>query len=147
MAIRLVKASDEDLPAITRIATSAFHPDTDALPRRLFPAHLQPKDLPNSKAAYNWRVACKACLELLESHLVVAVGNKKEYNKRIIRFCLQDAPSATSGKSRPNKEIQYATLNKKAFNKIKITINQDIIKTFRERGIIGIQRLSLYLFA
>ncbi|KAF4987143.1 hypothetical protein FGRMN_10527 [Fusarium graminum] len=144
MTVSTAKASEKDLPAITRIATSAFHPDTDALSRRLFPPHLQPKDIPDGEAAYDWRAARKAAsLASSESHLVVAIDDKKEGDERIVGFSLWDAPPATESESTPSQEIKCAALDKDAFNEMKRTVNQDAIDTFGEKGIAGIWRLSL----
>ncbi|SPJ73403.1 uncharacterized protein FTOL_03133 [Fusarium torulosum] len=143
MTIRLVEAREEDLPAIARIATSAFHPNTDALSRRLFPPHLQPKDLPDGEAAYDWRAARKASsLASLESHLVVAIDDEKERDERIVGFSLWDAPPATEGEPSPSQEIKCAALDKEAFNEMKETVNQDAIDTFGEKGIAGVWHLD-----
>ncbi|KAF5667168.1 gnat family protein [Fusarium heterosporum] len=143
MTIRLVEASEKDLPAIARIATSAFHPDTDALSRRLFPPHLQPKDIPDGEAAYDWRAARKASsLASSESHLVVAVDDEKEGDARIVGFSLWDAPPVTESEYIPSQEIKCAALDKDAFNEMKRIVNQDAIDTFGGKGIAGVWRLS-----
>jgi hypothetical protein len=141
MTIRLIEASEEHLPAIARIATSAFNPDTDALSRRLFPLHLQPKDLPDGEAAYDWRFARKASsLASSESHLVVAVDDEKGPDDHIVGFSLWDAPPASGGDSAPSREIQCAALDKEAFNEMKKTVNQDAVDNFGEKGINGVWR-------
>lgn len=143
MTIRLVEAVEEDLPAIAGIATSAFHPSTDALSRRLFPPHLQPKNLPDGEAAYDWRAARKASsLASPESHLVVAVDDEKEGDERIVGFSLWDAPPATEDEPGPSQEIKCAALDKEAFNEMKKVVNQDAIDTFGERGIAGVWRAT-----
>ncbi|KAF5694036.1 gnat family protein [Fusarium denticulatum] len=143
MTIRLIEASKEHLPAIARIATSAFHPSTDALSRRLFPPHLQPTDLPDGEAAYDWRFARKASsLGSSESHLVVAVDDEKRQYDQIVGFSLWDAPPATGGDSGPSKEIQCAALDKEAYNEMKKTVNQDSVDTFGEQGIAGVWHLD-----
>jgi hypothetical protein len=148
MTIRIVEAVEEDLPAIARIATSAFHPNTDALSRRLFPPHLQPKDLPDGEAAYDWRAARKASsLASSESHLVVAVDDEKEGDERIVGFSLWDAPPATEGEPSPGQEIRCAALDKEAFNEMKKIVNQDAIDTFGERGIAGVWRSTPTAFS
>ncbi|KAF9766031.1 hypothetical protein IL306_001593 [Fusarium sp. DS 682] len=143
MAIRLIEASEDHLPEIARIATSAFHPSTDALSRRLFPPHLQPKDLPDGEAAYDWRFARKAeSLASSESHLLVAVDDEKDPGDQIVGFSLWDAPPADGGDSGPSKEIQCAALDKEAFNEMKKIVNQDAVDTFGEKGIAGIWHLD-----
>ncbi|KAM0354861.1 hypothetical protein ACHAPU_000691 [Fusarium lateritium] len=143
MTISIAEASERDLPAIARIATSAFHPDTDALSRRLFPPHLQPKDIPDGEAAYDWRAGRKASsLASSESHLVVAVDDAKEGDARIVGFSLWDAPPAIESEPVPSKEIKCAALDKDAFNEMKKTVNKDAVDTFGEKGIAGIWRLS-----
>ncbi|KAM0260531.1 hypothetical protein ACHAPA_010213, partial [Fusarium lateritium] len=143
MTIQLVKACEEDLRAIARIATSAFHPDTDALSRRLFPPHLQPKDLPDGEAAYDWRAARKASsLASPESHLVLAIDDEKEGDERIVGFSLWDAPPATESDPSPSQEIKCAALDKEAFNEMKKTVNQDAVATFGEQGIAGVWHLD-----
>lgn len=141
MTIRLIEASEEHLPAIARIATSAFHPNTDALSRRLFPPHLQPTDLTDGEAAYDWRFARKASsLASPESHLVVAIDDEKAHDDQVVGFSLWDAPPATGGDSGPSKEIQCTALDKKAYNEMKKTVNQDAVDTFGEQGIAGVWR-------
>ncbi|KAF4448605.1 hypothetical protein F53441_8024 [Fusarium austroafricanum] len=142
MTIRLEKASEEHLPAISRIATSAFHPDTDALSRRLFPPHLQPKIVPDGEAAYEWRTARKASsLGSPDSHLIVAIDDEKELKDQIVGFSLWDAEPAAGSESGPNKEIQCAALDKEAFKQMKATVNQDAVETFGEKGIAGVWRV------
>lgn len=141
MTIRLIEASEEHLPTIARIATSAFHPNTDALSRRLFPPHLQPTDLPDGEAAYDWRFARKASsLASSESHLVVAIDDEKAQDDQVVGFSLWDAPPATGGDSGPSKEIQCTALDKEAYNEMKKTVNQDAVDTFGEQGIAGVWR-------
>ncbi|KAF5976333.1 gnat family protein [Fusarium coicis] len=143
MTVRLVEASEEHLPAIARIATSAFHPNTDALSRRLFPPHLQPTDLPNGEAAYDWRFARKASsLTSSESHLVVAIDDEKGKDDQVVGFSLWDALPATGGDSGPSKEIQCTALDKEAYNEMKKTVNQDTVDTFGEQGIAGVWHLD-----
>ncbi|CAG7557578.1 unnamed protein product [Fusarium equiseti] len=142
MPIQLIKATEEDLPAIARIATSAFHPSTDALSRCLFPPHLQPKDIPDGEAAYDWRAARKASsLASPESHLIVAVDDDKDSKDRIVGFALWDAPPADGDDSAPSKPIECAALDKEAFEEMKKTVNQDAVDTFGEKGIAGVWRL------
>ncbi|SCO22684.1 uncharacterized protein FFMR_11860 [Fusarium fujikuroi] len=143
MTIRLIEASEEHLPAIARIATSAFHPNTDALSRRLFPPHLQPIDLPDGEAAYDWRFARKASsLASPESHLAVAIDDEKVHDDQVVGFSLWDAPPATGGDSGPSKEIQCTALDKEAYNEMKKTVNQDAVDTFGEQGIAGVWHLD-----
>lgn len=142
MSIYLTKASEADLPTIARIATSAFHPETDALSRRLFPRHLQPKDIPDGEAAYDWRLARKASsLASSESHLVIAVDKDKNVEDRIVGFALWDAPPAEGGDSSPSKPVECDALDKSAFEEMKKTVNQDAIDTLGEKGIAGVWRL------
>ncbi|RBA14175.1 hypothetical protein FPRO05_02967 [Fusarium proliferatum] len=143
MTIRLIEASEEHLPAIARIATSAFHPNTDALSRRLFPPHLQPIDLPDGEAAYDWRFARKASsLASPESHLAVAIDDEKVHDDQVVGFSLWDAPPATGGDSGPSKEIRCTALDKEAYNEMKKTVNQDAVDTFGEQGIAGVWHLD-----
>ncbi|KAF5972974.1 integral membrane protein [Fusarium bulbicola] len=143
MTIRLIEASEEHLPAIARIATSAFHPNTDALSRRLFPPHLQPKDLPDGEAAYDWRFARKASsLASSESHLVVAIDEEEGKDDQVVGFSLWDAPPATGGDSGPSKEIQCTALDKEAYNEMKKIVNQDAADTFGDKGIAGVWHLD-----
>lgn len=141
MPILLVKATEEDLPAIARIATSAFHPSTDALSRRLFPPHLQPKNIPDGEAAYDWRAARKASsLASSESHLVVAIDDEKPHEDRLVGFALWDAPPADGDDSAPSKPIDCDALDQQAFEEMKKTVNQDAVDTFGEKGIAGVWR-------
>ncbi|KAK2123920.1 hypothetical protein NOF04DRAFT_1405862 [Fusarium oxysporum II5] len=143
MTIRLIEALEEHLPDIARIATSAFHPNTDALSRRLFPPHLQPRDLPDGEAAYDWRFARKASsLASPESHLVVAIDDEKGPDEKVVGFSLWDAPPASGGDSAPSQEIQCAALDKEAYNEMKKTVNQDAADTFGEQGIAGVWHLD-----
>ncbi|CVK97724.1 uncharacterized protein FMAN_11718 [Fusarium mangiferae] len=143
MTIRLIEASEEHLPTIARIATSAFHPNTDALSRRLFPPHLQPTDLPDGEAAYDWRFARKASsLASSESHLVVAIDDEKVGDDQVVGFSLWDAPPTTGGDSGPSKEIQCTALDKEAYNEMKKTVNQDAVDTLGEQGIAGVWHLD-----
>jgi hypothetical protein len=148
MTIRLIEASEEHLTAIARIATSAFHPNTDALSRRLFPPHLQPTDLPDGEAAYDWRFARKASsLTSSESHLVVAIDDEKGQEDQVVGFSLWDALPAIGGDSRPSKEIQCTALDKEAYNEMKRTVNQDAVDTFGEQGIAGVWRMFTTLLS
>ncbi|KAF5722310.1 integral membrane protein [Fusarium mundagurra] len=143
MTIHLIEASEEHLPAIARIATSAFHPNTDALSRRLFPPHLQPTGVPDGEAAYDWRFARKASsLASSESHVVVAIDDEKGQDDQVVGFSLWDAPPATGGDSGPSKEIQGTALDKEAYNEMKKTVNQDAVDTFGGQGIAGVWHLD-----
>ncbi|GKU06815.1 gnat family [Fusarium langsethiae] len=143
MSIYLTEASEADLPAVARIATSAFHPETDSLSRRLFPRHLQPKGIPDGEAAYDWRLVRKASsLASPESRLIVAVDNDNNAEDRIVGFALWDAPPAEGGDSGPSKPIECAALDKVAFEEMKKTVNQDAIDTFGEKGIAGVWYLD-----
>ncbi|KAM0412985.1 hypothetical protein ACHAPD_008047 [Fusarium lateritium] len=146
MSIYLTVASEEDLPAIAHIATSAFHPETDALSRRLFPRHLQPTYIPDGEAAYDWRLARKtSSLASPESHVIVAVDKDKNAEDRIVGFALWDAPPAEGNESGPGKPIECAALDKAAFEEMKKTVNQDAVDTFGEKGIAGVWRLYCFL--
>jgi hypothetical protein len=149
MSIYLTEASEADLPAIARIATSAFHPETDALSRRLFPRHLQPNNIPDGEAAYDWRLARKATsLVSSESHVIVAIDNDGNPEDRIVGFALWDAPSAEGNDSSPSKPIECTALDKVAYEEMKKNVNQDAVDTFGEKGIAGVWRLySPSLFA
>ncbi|KAG8668141.1 hypothetical protein FPOAC1_007513 [Fusarium poae] len=143
MSIYLTEASEADLPAIARIATSAFHPETDALSRRLFPRHLQPNNIPDGEAAYDWRLARKATsLVSSESHVIVAIDNDGNPEDRIVGFALWDAPSAEGNDSSPSKPIECTALDKVAYEEMKKNVNQDAVDTFGEKGIAGVWHLD-----
>ncbi|KAF4959155.1 hypothetical protein FGADI_1895 [Fusarium gaditjirri] len=143
MTIRIIEASEEHISAIARIATSAFHPNTDALSRRLFPPPLQPKDRPDGEAAYDWRFARKASsLASSDSYLVVAIDDEKGQGDQVVGFSLWDAPPTTGSVSGPSQEIQCTALDKLAYNEMKKTVNQDAVETFGEQGIAGVWHLD-----
>lgn len=61
MSIHVREATEADIPAIARISNAAFHPDTDAISRGLFPSHLQPAENQDiGEAALPWRLARKS---------------------------------------------------------------------------------------
>lgn len=141
MPIRLVEASEEALPVIARIAASAFHPETDALSRRLFPPHLQPKGIPADEAAYDWRLARKASsLASPGARLIVAIDEDKNTEDHVVGFALWDVPPAVGSDSGPTRPIECPALDKEAFEEMKRTVNQDAIDTFGNQGISGVWR-------
>ncbi|TFB00393.1 hypothetical protein CCMA1212_007630 [Trichoderma ghanense] len=91
MTIRIRDATVDDLPAIARIASAAFHPATDIIAARLFPTLLQEQESIRDNDIYSWRYAKKtASLSSPNAVMVVAIDDALPVKDQVVGFGLWD---------------------------------------------------------
>jgi hypothetical protein len=127
-------ATAADMEAIGTLATAAFTPDTDAISRRLFPAHLQPPDAPLGSAARQWRLARKT-KKLQDERINIIVAVDDELGGEIVGFSLWEVPArnASDGPVLPSA-VSSPGLDQAAFDEMQAAVGDDIRKHFGESG-------------
>ena len=130
MEIRL--ATEADIDAIAAIASSAFHPDTDAITRRLFPTHLQAANSTPASTAGAWRYARKTTkLTDPRISITVAVGD----DSQVVGFSLWEIPArGTHGGAVLSSSVQCPGLDQTAFDEMQQVLRDDVQKIFGDRG-------------
>ncbi|KAH7160971.1 acyl-CoA N-acyltransferase [Dactylonectria macrodidyma] len=134
MSLHLRDATQEDIPAIARICAAAFHPDTDAITRRLFPPHLKPENISDGEVAYSWRAARKAhSMESDRNIMMVAVDVDLD---EVVGFALWESPIGSEDTVEAMRAYPEppATLDLAAFAELRSLASADVTETFGDRG-------------
>ncbi|EHK17884.1 uncharacterized protein TRIVIDRAFT_226011 [Trichoderma virens Gv29-8] len=142
MAIRVRKSTEDDLPAIARIAAAAFHPETDAIAARLFPARLA-----GGGEAYSWRYAKKtASLSSTDAVMVVAVDDS--LNDQVVGFGLWDVYQHSKSEKAANQpqsaaqQLPPPSFDQAAYAELRAIVSADHQEMFGERGIKDVWHLD-----
>ncbi|PNP55417.1 hypothetical protein THARTR1_04247 [Trichoderma harzianum] len=142
MTIRVRESTEDDIPAIARIAAAAFHPETDAIAARLFPARLA-----GEGEAYSWRYAKKtASLSSTDAIIVVAVDDS--LNGQVVGFALWDVymygqPQPEKAANQPPSAAQQLpppSFDQEAYAELRAIVSADHQEMFGERGIKDVWR-------
>lgn len=140
MTIRVRESTEDDIPAIARIASAAFHPETDAIAARLFPARLA-----GEGEAYSWRYAKKtASLSSTDAIIVVAVDDS--LNNQVVGFALWDVygqPQLEKAANQPPSAAQQLpppSFDQEAYAELRAIVSADHQEMFGERGIKDVWR-------
>lgn len=139
MTIRVRESTKDDLPAIARIAAAAFHPKTDAISARIFPAQATPDN-----DIFSWRYAKKtASLSSPNAIMVVAVDDS--LNDQVVGFALWDVYSEkASNQPQPSaQEPPPPCFDQEAFAELRAIVSSDHQEMFGERGIKDVWRKLL----
>lgn len=135
MPLTLRDATPQDIPAIARICTAAFHPTTDVITRRLFPPHLKPSNVVDGEAAYSWRAARKSHSMGSERNIMM-VAVDDDLNGEIVGFALWESPVHPEDplEAAPAYPEPPAALDQVAYAELRSVASADAKKTFGERG-------------
>ncbi|KAI9903426.1 hypothetical protein N3K66_002778 [Trichothecium roseum] len=128
MALRIRDATWEDLPAIGRIATRAFHPSTDPISAALFPPHLREAETADGGDGHDaeaWRRARKAVgFQGQRTVMIVAVDDERRGD--IAGFAYWERPlgegeseSGEEGGEEAVGEVKVKGLDEEAFAEMK----------------------------
>ncbi|RFU75883.1 hypothetical protein TARUN_6345 [Trichoderma arundinaceum] len=143
MAIRVRESTQDDLPAIVRIAAAAFHPKTDAIAARLFPAREQEQETHKDGEAYSWRYAKKTA-SLYSPHTVMVVAVDDSLNDQVVGFGLWDVHSEEAA-NQPQSSAQEpppASFDQEAFAELRAIVSADHKEMFGERGLKDVWHLD-----
>ncbi|KAH6996036.1 acyl-CoA N-acyltransferase [Ilyonectria sp. MPI-CAGE-AT-0026] len=135
MPITLRDATPQDIPAIAKICTAAFHPTTDIITRTLFPPHLKASDAGDDEAAYSWRAARKShSMESKRNIMMVAVDG--DLNGEIVGFALWESPVNPEDplQTAPAYPEPPSTLDQAAYAELRSVASADAKETFGEQG-------------
>ncbi|KAL7805065.1 acyl-CoA N-acyltransferase [Trichoderma aethiopicum] len=160
MTIHIREATPDDLPAIARIASAAFHPSTDVIAARLFPAQLQQQESIRDNDVYTWRYAKKtASLSSPDAVMVVAVDDSLPVTDQVVGFGLWDvyeykpkaahnARADTESEKAANQprtavqEVPPPSFNQEAYAELRAIVSADHQEMFGERGIKDVWHLD-----
>jgi hypothetical protein len=158
MTIHIRDATADDLPAIARIASAAFHPATDAIAARLFPTQLQEQDSTRDNDIYSWRYAKKtASLSSPDAVMVVAIDDALPLSDQVVGFGLwdvyEDKPkpahntyTQTDSEKAANQprstvqEVPPPSFDQEAYAELRAIVSADHQEMFGERGIKDVWR-------
>jgi hypothetical protein len=144
MTIRVRESTQDDLPAIARIATAAFHPNTDAISARIFPDQKKEQEKTTSDdEIYSWRYAKKTA-SLYSPHAVMVVAVDDSLNDRVVGFGLWDVYSekATNQPQSSAQQPPPSSFDQEAFSELRAIVSADHQEMFGERGIKDVWRKS-----
>lgn len=145
MAIRVRESTKDDLPAIARIAAAAFHPKTDSISARIFPAQ---QDAALDNDIYSWRYAKKTA-SLSSPHALMVVAVDDSLNDQVVGFALWDVYSEkASNQPQPAaQEPPPPCFDQEAFAELRAIVSSDHQEMFGERGIKDVWRKLLPCFS
>lgn len=140
MTIRVRESTQDDLPAIARIASAAFHPATDAISARLFPARLQDQEATRDGEAYSWRYVKKTS-SLYSPHAVMVVAVDDSLDDQVVGFGLWDVYSEKAA-NQPSaaQEPPPPSFDQEAYAELRAIVSADHQEMFGERGIKDVWR-------
>ncbi|GFP57729.1 hypothetical protein TASIC1_0009006600 [Trichoderma asperellum] len=138
MTIRVRESTKDDLPAIARIAAAAFHPKTDAISARIFPAQTTPDN-----DIFSWRYAKKTA-SLSSPHAIMVVAVDDSLNDQVVGFALWDVYSEkASNQPQPSaQEPPPPCFDQEAFAELRSIVSSDHQEMFGERGIKDVWHLD-----
>lgn len=134
MGLQLRPAVEADAAAIAALAAKAFHPDTDTISRRLFPAHLQPTEAQPGDTLRLWRQARKT-IKLTDSRINMMVAVDEDLGGEIVGFSLWEVPARGASDDEVLPSTVYSPgLDQKAFDEMQKILAGDIHKNFGDQG-------------
>ncbi|KAL6872757.1 putative GNAT family acetyltransferase [Trichoderma novae-zelandiae] len=160
MAIRIRESTADDLPAIARIASAAFHPATDVIAARLFPAQLQEQETVRDYDVYSWRYAKKtSSLSSPHAVMVVAIDDSLPATNQVVGFGLWDVYeykheathstlTQTDSEKAANQpqstvhELPPPSFDQEAYAELRAIVSADHQAMFGERGIKDVWHLD-----
>lgn len=139
--IRVRDSTEDDLPAIARIAAAAFHPKTDVISARIFPSQQETRNLDND--IFSWRYAKKTA-SLSSPHAIMVVAVDDSLNDQVVGFALWDVYSEkASNQLQPTAQEPPSCFDQDAFAELRAIVSSDHQQMFGERGIKDVWRKLL----
>lgn len=145
MTIIVRAATEDDVEAFGAVCARAFHPSRDPMTRELFPAHLQPKDIPYGDAAIPWK-STRVGLKFHLSRTVITVAVDDALDGKVVGFSIWERP-VPEGQEPGNLDVgqePIAALDKDMFKEMKVVLGADAKKHFGERGTDCIWRMFVH---
>ncbi|KAL7787245.1 acyl-CoA N-acyltransferase [Trichoderma afarasin] len=147
MTILIRKATEEEIPAIARLAGQAFHPTTDWITRQVFPLHLQPKDIPDGEASQPWRRLKKTVgFSTPNCAFIVAVNTSLDKNNQIVGYAIWDLPVGSSEEpsaTPADPELPADVTDFKVYAELKTILEEDHKASFGDRGLKDVWHLDM----
>ncbi|KAF3063148.1 hypothetical protein CFAM422_010498 [Trichoderma lentiforme] len=148
MTILIRKATEEEVPAIARLAGQAFHPTTDWITRQVFPLHLQPKDIPDGEASQPWRRLKKTVgFSTPNCAFIVAVNTSLDKKNQIVGYAIWDLPVGSSEESPvvtpADPELPADVTDFKVYAELKTILEEDHKASFGDRGLKDVWHLDM----
>ncbi|KAM0264920.1 hypothetical protein ACHAQJ_000436 [Trichoderma viride] len=134
MTVQIRNAAEEEIPAIARLAGIVFHPTSDWITRKVFPLHLQPKNIPDGEASQPWRRLRKtACFNTPNCTIIVAIDTT--LNNRIVGFAVWDLPMESEEPliTPEDPELPSDVTDLKVYAELQSILKEDHKATFGER--------------
>ncbi|KAJ6441235.1 GNAT family acetyltransferase [Purpureocillium lavendulum] len=148
MTLHIRPATEGDLAQIADVAVAAFHPDTDAISRRLFPPHLQPTatdadaDADGQGPARRWRLVRKG-MKLRADNTALMVVVDDALNGKVVGFSMWDTPAGGDEmRSAVSSPAPSAALDEAAFEEMHHALDKDVQKHFGAGGIKDVFHLD-----
>lgn len=141
MVLRLRPAVDADIPAIGRVSSAAFHPQTDPVARNLFPERLRPAHISDDEVQLAWRTSRKGA-SVKRPSAVMMVVEDDDLDEQVVGFALWDKPHEEETKVVQGPDEFPDTLDKDAFTLTRAIVEEDQKITFGERGAKDVWRKS-----
>lgn len=134
MGVQLRTAVEADAAGIATLAAKAFHPDTDAISRKLFPAHLQPTEVQSGDTVRLWRQARKT-IKLADNRINMVVAVDDDLGGQIVGFSLWEVPVRAASDDEVLPSAVYSPgLDQKAFDEMQKVLSGDIRRNFGDQG-------------
>ncbi|KAL7946731.1 acyl-CoA N-acyltransferase [Trichoderma barbatum] len=144
MTILIRRATEEEIPAIARLAGQIFHPTTDWITRQVFPLHLQPKDIPDGESSLPWRRLRKtACFNTPNCASIVAVDTTR--NNEIVGFAVWDLPIGTEEPpaTPADPELPSDVTDLKVYAELQSILKEDYKASFGDRELKDVWHLDM----
>jgi hypothetical protein len=91
MTVQIRNATEKDLPVLARLAGVVFHPTSDWITRKVFPLHLQPKNIPDGDASLPWRQLRKTA-SFNTSNCIILVAVDTTLDDQIVGYAIWEQP-------------------------------------------------------
>lgn len=143
MTIQIRNATENDLPAVARLAGITFHPTTDWITRQVFPLHLQPKNIPDGESYLPWRQLRKtACFNTPNCAIIVAIDTTLD--NQIVGFAVWDQPveNEQPPTAPTDSELPLAVTDVKIYEELQSILKEDHRASFGDRELKDVWRLS-----
>ncbi|KAH6603538.1 hypothetical protein Trco_008313 [Trichoderma cornu-damae] len=144
MSITIRKATEEEIPAVARLAGVVFHPTTDWITRQVFPLRLQPKDIPDGESSQQWRRLRKtACFNTSNCAVIVAIDTA--LNNQIVGFAVWDLPMEAEepAVAPADPELPSDVTDLKVYAELQSILKEDNKATFGDRELKDVWHLDL----
>ncbi|KAK1237928.1 hypothetical protein MKX08_002507 [Trichoderma sp. CBMAI-0020] len=144
MAIQIREATEEDMPAVARLAGVTFHPTTDWITRQVFPLHLQPTNIPDGDASLPWRQQRKTA-NLNASNCTVILAVDTASKDQIVGFAVWEQPIEDDKPpvATADPELPADATDMKNFEELMSILKEDYKASFGDRGLKDVWHLDM----